>query len=133
MLDEVVQLYGSDFDGHTLKSQLGILQSHFTRSEESVHLSHVAEYLTSLGESCCMILSEAKKLVSLILVLPATNETSECSLCLNHLMLLHVHKDLTDKQDLAICANDFVHMEVTIVIICVATSVTLTNTVNNRM
>ena len=27
---------------------------------------------------------------------------------LNHLMLLHVHKDLTDGLDLLSCANDFV-------------------------
>ena len=52
MFDEVVQLYGSDFDGQTLKSQLGILQSHFIRSEESVRLFHVVEYLISLDESC---------------------------------------------------------------------------------
>ena len=72
-----------------------------------------------------MILSEVKKLVSMILVLPATNATSERSFSalkwvktylrnsmtqarLNHLMLLHVHKDLTDKIDLAICTNDFI-------------------------
>ena len=79
MFDEVVQQYGSDSDGQTLKSQLGILQSHFTRREESVRLFHVVEYLTSLGESCCMILSEVKKLVSLILVLPATNARSKRS------------------------------------------------------
>ena len=27
---------------------------------------------------------------------------------LNHLMLLHVHKDLNDDLDLTACANDFV-------------------------
>ena len=27
---------------------------------------------------------------------------------LNHLMLLHVHRDTTDKLDLKACANDFV-------------------------
>ena len=51
---------------------------------------------------------------------------------LNHLILLHVHKDLTDKLDLAICTNDFVrgsnhrhHL--------FGDSVTLANTVNNKM
>ena len=70
-------------------------------------------------------LSEVVKLVSLILVMPATNATSERSFSamrrvktylrgsmkqsrLNHLMILHVHKDATDSLDLIVCANDFI-------------------------
>ena len=65
------------------------------------------------------------KLVHLILVMPATNARSEHSFSaltsiktylrssmkqqrLNNLMLLHVHKELTDNLDLIACANDFV-------------------------
>lgn len=64
-------------------------------------------------------------LITLILVMPATNATSERSfsaLCrvksylrstmsqarLNSLMILHVHKDLTDQLNLIEVANEFV-------------------------
>ena len=57
--------------------------------------------------------------------MPATNATSECSFSalkhiktylrssmtrsqLNHLMILHVHKDMKDFLDLIHCANDFI-------------------------
>ena len=64
-------------------------------------------------------------MIELILVLPATNAYSERSFSalrrvktylrgtvkqarLDHLMLLHVHKDLSDNLDLTACANVFV-------------------------
>lgn len=64
------------------------------------------------------------KLVCLILVMPATNATSERSFSalkrvktylrtsmkqqrLNDLMLLHVHQEFTDKLNMVACANDF--------------------------
>ena len=68
--------------------------------------------------------SEVVKLVVLIFVAPATNATSQRSfsalrrvktyLCttmtqprLNHLMLLHIHKEDCDKLNLEQCADDF--------------------------
>ena len=87
-------------------------------------LSDVREFIIGLGDAKSL-LSEFVKLVKLILVLPATNASSERSFSalrrvktylrgtmkqsrLNHLMLLHVHKDLSDDLDLTACANDFV-------------------------
>ena len=69
-------------------------------------------------------MSEFVTLVNLIVVTPATNTTSERTFSafrrlksylrttmtqerLNHLMLLHFHKDKTDKLDLVCVANDF--------------------------
>ena len=69
--------------------------------------------------------SEVIKLLKLILVMPATNAISERSFSglkrvktylrttmtqrrLNHLMLLHVHKDKTDNIGLKEISNDFV-------------------------
>ena len=69
--------------------------------------------------------SEVIKLLKLILVMPATNAIRERSFStlkrvktyltttmtqrrLNHLMLLHVHKDKTDNIDLKEISNDFV-------------------------
>ena len=71
------------------------------------------------------VLSKVVKLVGLVLVIPATNATSECSFsvlkrvktyfrssmkqqCLNDFMILHVHRELTDDLDLVGCTNDFV-------------------------
>ena len=65
------------------------------------------------------------KLMKIILVMPATNATSERSFSalkrvktylrstmkqsrLNHLMILHVHKEMSDSLNLVDCANDFV-------------------------
>ena len=120
--EEVMKLYGCDFDLTNLKSQLEILKSHFSNSSEAVCLSSIKEFLVNLGESRSL-LSEVVKLIGLILVMPATNATSECSFStlkrvktflrssmkqtrLNHLMLLHVHKEMTDALDLIFCAND---------------------------
>lgn len=69
--------------------------------------------------------SEIITLMQLILVLPATNATSERSFSamrrvknylrstmgqerLNHLMVLHVHKSETDSLDIIQIANDFI-------------------------
>ena len=63
--------------------------------------------------------------MKLITVMPATNASSERSFSamrrvksylrstmtqerLNHLMMLHIHKDITDSIDLSDVANDFV-------------------------
>ena len=94
------------------------------KSEESITLSTTKEFLTKFVEARSL-LSEVVELVSLILVMPATNATSECSFSdirrvktyfrgsmkqsrLNHLMVLHVHRELTENLDLIACANDFV-------------------------
>ena len=71
------------------------------------------------------MLSEVCILLKLLLVMPATNAISERSSVpyvevksylrstmnqdrLTHLMVLHIHKELTDKLDLITIANDFV-------------------------
>ena len=119
--DEIVSLYGSDFNPPVLKMQLEILSTKFVTP---VPLSAVKEFLINLGEARS-VLSEVVKLLCLILVMPATNATSERSFSalkrvktylrssmkqqrLNNLMVLHAHKELTDNLDLVACANDFV-------------------------
>lgn len=81
----------------------------------------VVEYVKSLGEPGQLLLSEVVKLIRLILVVPATNATSErlfsalriintylrCTMTqarLNHLL---VHKEECDKLDLELCIDDF--------------------------
>ena len=70
-------------------------------------------------------MSQVSKLMRLMLVIPATNAESERTFStvrriktylrstmsqqrLNHLMLLHIHKSLTDDLNLVDVANDFI-------------------------
>ena len=121
---EIMDLYASDFDTSLLKSQLQILQTNFSNTPKLIRFSSILEFLTDLSQSQSL-LSEVVKLMKLILVMPATNVTSERSFSalkhvktylrssmtqsrLNHLMILHVHKEMRDSLDLIHCANDFV-------------------------
>ncbi len=71
------------------------------------------------------LLCEVCTVMKLVLIMPATNASSERSfsaLCrvktylrstmrqerLNHLMILHVHRDITDNLDMISVANEFV-------------------------
>ena len=82
-------------------------------------------FLQSLDSSRRKLLSEISTLGKLLLVMPATNAVSERSFSalkrvkmylrsntgdsrLNHLMMLHVHKDRADALTLVDVANDFV-------------------------
>ena len=90
-----------------------------------ITIFEIKEYFLALSTSQRSLLSEVCLLLQLILVLPATNATSERSFSalrrvksylrntmgqkrLNSLMVLHVHKDLTDKLNLKDVANEFV-------------------------
>jgi hypothetical protein len=82
-----------------------------------VNFTDVVKYLRSLHAGKRALLSEVFRLAKLILVCPATNATSERSFSalrrakiylqntmtqkrVNHIMMLHVHKDRTDALDL---------------------------------
>ena len=73
--DEIVSLYGSDFNPPVLKTQFQILSTKFV---PPVSFSAVKDFIVDLGEARS-VLCEVAKLVSLILVMPATNATSEHS------------------------------------------------------
>ena len=121
----ICQLYRRDVDAAKPKAQLPILSTHFTAQEAPpVTFSAILSFLKNMGNAK-VLLSEIVTIVRLILVMPATNATSErsfsalrrvktylrstmCQARLNNLMLLHVHKEATDKLDLIACANDFV-------------------------
>lgn len=125
-LDFVVDFYGQDFNKNALKVQLETLQTTFSGSEkEQPTLTDVFDYFRDLSEPMRCMFSEVVTLVKLILVMPATNATSERTFSalrrvktylrttmtqerLNHLMLLHVHKDKTDKLDITSVGNEFV-------------------------
>ena len=122
-LSSVQNLYQNDFNIELLKIQLSLLKSHLEKSTNDPSLKDIITYLRSL-KTCSTFLSEVVKLVTLILVAPATNATSERSFSalrrvktylrttmsqprLNHLMVLHIHKDYCDTLNLEQCANEF--------------------------
>ena len=88
-------------------------------------IADVKKHLQQMTSAEKTLLSEVVLVMKLILVMPATNATSERSFSamrrlksylrgtmsqerLNHLMVLHVHKDLTDDLVLTDVANEFV-------------------------
>ena len=122
-LNEVTDFYGEDLNKELLELQLTILGSNLT--QEACTLIEIVTYLKSLPRPGKDLLSEVSILMKLILVMPATNATSErsfsalkriksylCSTikqeCLNSLMTIHVHKDKTDKLELRAIGNEFV-------------------------
>ena len=129
-LDAVCSFYHDDFDKELLRSQLYTLGVHFQTGQENLEAQNVSifdikKYFITLSPGQASLLCQVKQLLQLILVMPATNATSERSFSalrrlksylrstmgnerLNHLMVLHVHKERTDKLDLKCVLNEFV-------------------------
>ena len=122
-LKAVTSVYGSDIDAPTLQTQLQVLSANVSEKVTNVH--DIIAYLRKLSSAEQRLLSAVIVVIKLILVLPATNASSERSFSamrriksylrstmsqgrLNHIMVLSVHKDLTDKLNLVDVANDFV-------------------------
>lgn len=85
---------------------------------------NIREYLQNQSTAQLSLLSQVTRLMQLLLVMPATNASSERSFSalrrvkmylratmtqeqLNHMMILHVHKDSTDSLDLKKGVNEF--------------------------
>ena len=127
-LKAVLDFYRSDFNQSQLEIQLQHLTAHFKDlgdSQKNMSFKDVCEYLKSLPKCRCSFYSQVVVLVTLILVIPATNAGSErcfsalqriksylrstmSQVRLNFLMVLHVHKEFTDQLDLIETANQFV-------------------------
>ena len=127
-LDQVCAFYHDDFDKELLDSQLKTFGIHFQTTEEptmQISIFDLKRYFLSLSPGQASLLSQVRHLLQLILVMPATNASSERSfsaLCrlknylrttmkqerLNHLMVMHVHKERTDKLDLKSVLNNFI-------------------------
>ena len=118
-LDVVMRLYPEDLEEQLLRSQLLLLKSHFKNSSPP-GLMNIAKFVQENQQ----LLSEVVKLLVLVLVAPATNATSERCFSalrivktylrstmgqarLNHLLILHAHKEACDNLCLEQCANDF--------------------------
>ena len=122
-LNIVVDFYKDDINKEQLKMQLSILSSNIS-CEPTHELHTVIKCLQGLSPPQRLLLSEVCVLASLILVMPATNAVSERSFSalrriksylratmsqerLNHIMVLHVHKHLTDRICYIKIGNEF--------------------------
>ena len=123
-LKEIVNFYGDDFSHpDRLQTQLTLL--HAGTEQPLTDVRSLVVYLKSLSSAERQFFSEVIKVVKLILVMPATNATSERSFSalrrlktwlrstisecrLNWSMILHIHKDKTDALPIKGVANEFV-------------------------
>ena len=119
-LKQVVSIYGSE---HNLQMQFKMLGTSIQSEKKvKVNIFDVRDYLQQLTSAERALLNEVVIIMKLILVMPATNVSSERSFSalrrvksylrstmgLNHLMTLHVHKESTDSLNLVQIANEFV-------------------------
>lgn len=124
-LEFVTDFYKEDFDSGLLSMQLGVMSCNLPSDSSPHDLPSILEYLREISDSQRALLSEVCKLVSLVLVMPATNAVSERSFSslrriksylrstmtqtrLNNVMVLHVHKNRTDELCLTTIGNEFV-------------------------
>lgn len=129
-LDFVIKFYCDDLDQTSLSSQLETFTS-FARnslnnsSTSVVSISYLVKLVSEMPPATKCLFSEIVTLLRLILVMPATNATSERTFSalrrvktylratmtqerLNHLMILHTHREATDKMDISEVADEFV-------------------------
>ena len=123
----LIDCYKDDINEGQLRVQLDILGSNIPAEAKPHDLSSILEYVGGLRCSQKALMSEVCVLVWLIIVMPATNATSERSFSalrtvksylkstmtqtrLNSIMILSTHKHLTDKLELIEIANGFVRI-----------------------
>ena len=122
----ISERYANDINTPNLKIQLQTLSTNL-ETHSDVSLGSVVTYLQGLPRIGRTLYSEVITLVKLILVMPASNATSERSFSalrrvktylrstmtqarLNHLMVLHVHRSRLDNLDLCHIGNEFIDM-----------------------
>ena len=122
----VTSFYHSDINAAQLRLHLDILASNFPNDDGvSASVIDIKDYVLKMSLAERQLIGEVSRLLQLYLVLPSTNAISERSFSalrrvknylrtsmsqerLNHLLLLHAHKQLTESMDLIAIANDFV-------------------------
>ncbi len=79
---KVLEVYGTDFNASNLSTQLNILIS--TIPEDITDIVEVISYLQKLSPAERQLIHEVVLLANLILVMPATNSTSNRSFSTMH-------------------------------------------------
>jgi hypothetical protein len=123
-LHEISRLY-TEIDISQFTVQLASMSTYFKTNHITVSLESCLKYLTDLSPAMQAFYSEVCKVARLLMVMPATNATSERSFSvmrrlksylrstmgqsrLNHTMLLNIYKEQLDMLDLTVVANEFV-------------------------
>ena len=119
-----MDFYKDDFRSDILKARLESFAA-LAHERKICTINDIIAMLKSLSLGPRSLLNEVFRFAKLLLVMPATNAVSEGSFSclrrietylrstmhqarLNHVMLLHIHRDRTDKLELVDVANDFV-------------------------
>ncbi|SMN02628.1 hypothetical protein SPONN_1502 [uncultured Candidatus Thioglobus sp.] len=127
--DFVTTFYGEDLQPANLHAQLVTFGMDFQGScdlgERKPDIFDIKKYFCSLTSAQRDLLSQVCIVLKLVLIMPATNSTSERSFSalrrlktylrntisqerLNNLIVLHVHKDITDTLNLKSICNEFI-------------------------
>ena len=128
--EHACSFYKDDFDSNELHAQLKIFNNECQRQQKDTGIEFttgldIKSFFSTLMDSQKPLLSEVHKVVKLILIMPASNATSERFFSalrrvksylrstmgqqrLNNLIVLHVHKDMTDTLDLQKIATEFI-------------------------
>ena len=122
---EITDFYGSDFNASELQLQLELFaQMDVQPARQTITFSDIHQYFKSLPTPQLSLVCEVAHLVKFVLLMPATNAVSERSASamrriktylrttmtqrrLNYLMILHIHKHLTDTIDRSKILNEF--------------------------
>ena len=121
--DFVTNFYGADLNTASHRTQLETLKLNLPARVSGIR--SIIKYVRNLTQVQRDLVSNICTVIKLISVMPATNAVSERSFStlrrvrtylratmtqemLNHLMVLQVHKDLTDKLNLNDIGNEFV-------------------------
>ena len=126
-LEYIGRQFEGDIDTYRLQTELTLLPriaESANKKVGSINIADTFDILRSAGVRKVLI-PEVIKLAKLIMLMPATNATSERSFSalkrlktyvrssmghsrLNNLMFIHIHQDRTDNMDLKLVANDFI-------------------------
>ena len=125
-LDAVCNFFYDDFNKQDLVAELSTLHVLYCSAvEDTPSVNSIKTALLTMSTAQRMLLQNVCRLFQLLLILPATNATSERSYSalyhiksylrstmtqarLNHLMILHYHQDVTDKLDLKLVGNEYI-------------------------
>lgn len=127
MTAEICNFFTGDFDEDDLNTELGTLHHlYISHTTESPSIGTVKSALLSLSSAQRSLVGEVCKLLQILLVMPATNASSERSFSalrriktylrsttrqdrLNHLLVLNYHIERTDNLDMKAILNQYVN------------------------
>ena len=127
-LETVCGFFVDDFNQAGLAAELRTLRELFSQRASGcakATVNALKDVLTSLSPSQSLLIANVWRLFQLLLVLPATNATSERSFSalrriksylrstmaqsrLNHLMILHYHRDRTAQLSISAVGNEYI-------------------------